>query len=49
MWYVLQCSIMIAVLWANIYYSWTPNPYVAGFLAIGAAYIVTRLLWAIKT
>jgi hypothetical protein len=42
MWLLIQCAIMIAVLWANIYWQWTPNHVVAGLLAVGAAYAVTR-------
>jgi hypothetical protein len=42
MWLMIQCVVMIAVLWANIYWKWTPNSVLAGLLAVGAAYCVTR-------
>jgi NhaP-type Na+/H+ or K+/H+ antiporter len=41
-WIGLQCSVMIAVLCANIYWQLTPNGVLAGLLAIGAAWLVTR-------
>jgi hypothetical protein len=42
MWLILQMAVMIAVLCANIYYQLTPNGVLAGLLAIGAAWLVTR-------
>lgn len=44
MWKLLQLSIMAAVMCGNIYYDWTPNPYLVGLLGLGAAYIVTLVL-----
>jgi len=40
MWKLLQLSIMAAVMCGNIYYQWTPNPYAAGILGAGAAFLV---------
>jgi hypothetical protein len=45
-WIGLQCSVMIAVLCGNIYWQWTPNGVLAGLLAIGAAWIVTKTVAA---
>jgi hypothetical protein len=42
MWLLLQSAVMIAVLCANIYWQLTPNGVLAGLLAIGAAWIVTK-------
>jgi hypothetical protein len=47
MWLILQMSVMIAVLCANIYYQLTPNGVLAGLLAIGAAWLVTKALVAL--
>src|SRR6185312_3671639 len=44
MWKFFQLAIMAAVMCGNIYYQWTPNPYLVGLLGLGAAYIVTVLL-----
>jgi hypothetical protein len=41
--YLLQMLIMIAVVWANIYFGWTPSGYAAGFLGLAAVYILTVL------
>ena len=51
MWFLLQCVVIFAVMAANVHYGWTPNPYLAALLAIGAAWIITssavrdRALW----
>ena len=37
---------MIAVLCGNIYYQLTPNGVLAGLLAIGAAWLVTKVVSA---
>jgi hypothetical protein len=37
---------MIAVLCGNIYWQWTPNGVLAGLLAIGASWIVTKVVAA---
>lgn len=44
MWKLFQLSIMAAVMCGNIYYEWTPNPYAAGVLGVGAAFFATLLL-----
>jgi hypothetical protein len=36
---LLQCVIMIAVLWTGIYYEWTPNQVALGIVAVGAAWL----------
>ena len=35
MWKIFQLSIMAAVMCGNIYFQWTPNPYLAGALGVG--------------
>lgn len=47
MWKLFQLSVMAAVMCGNIYYEWTPNPYLVGILGIGAAFIATWLLTAL--
>jgi hypothetical protein len=47
MWLILQMSVMIAVLCANIYWQLTPNGVLASLLAIGAALIVTKAVAAL--
>ncbi len=37
----LQIAILVAVLWANIYFAWTPNGYLAAVWAFCAAYGLT--------
>ena len=44
---VLQFSIFVAVVGSNGQYHWTPNGYVAGLLAVLAAFLVTLLIVAI--
>ena len=46
MWLILQSAVMIAVLCGNIYYQLTPNGVLASLLAIGAAWIVTKVVAA---
>jgi hypothetical protein len=46
MWLILQMSVMITVLCANIYWHLTPNGVLAGLLAIAAAWLVTKTLAA---
>ena len=53
MWFVLQGSIIFAVISSNIYFQWTPNGYLAGLIGVGAAFFATMgitqlLLWARK-
>jgi hypothetical protein len=44
MWRLLQIAVFGAVIASNIEYQWTPNGYVAGLLAVFAAFAVTALL-----
>ena len=53
MWFLLQGSIVFAVMASNIYWQWTPNPYLAGVLGFVVALLATvgvsnLLLWARK-
>lgn len=48
MWFLFQCVIVFAVGASNIAYRWTPNPYVAGLIGIGAAYGATLLVLTAK-
>jgi hypothetical protein len=45
MWFLLQCVVMFLVLAANVHYGWTPNGYLSALIAVGAAYLVTRVLY----
>ena len=44
MWHLLQIVIVYAVMASNFHWQWTPNPYIAGLLAVVAAFAVTALL-----
>lgn len=44
---LLQAVIILAVVGSNIQWQWTPNSYVAGFLAIAAAFFITALMLTI--
>jgi hypothetical protein len=44
MWFLLQISIMFAVMASNVYWEGTPNKYLAGLIAVGCAYGATMLL-----
>ena len=44
LWKLLQLAIVFAVLLSNAEYQWTPNGYVAGGLAVFAAFAATVLL-----
>ena len=44
MWRFLQSCIIGAVMAANIYWKWTPNPYAAGFLGALCAFLVTWIV-----
>lgn len=49
MWFLLQSLIIFAVMSSNIYWQWTPNSYLAGLIAVGAAFVATvsaNRLWA---
>jgi hypothetical protein len=41
MWFLIQSSIILAVMASNIQYHWTPNGYLASLLAGIAAYLAT--------
>ena len=46
--HILQMLVAFAVLSANVYYEWTPNGYLAGLLAVAAAWAVTVIpFWII--
>lgn len=44
MYFLLQSSIIFAVVASNIHWQWTPNGYLAGVIGVGLAWISTRLL-----
>lgn len=46
--YVAQFLIMLATIWGNIYFKWTPNPVAAGVLGIMLALGFTLLVMKIK-
>ncbi len=41
MWFILQGSIVFAVVASNIHWGWTPNPYIPALLGGGLAWLVT--------
>lgn len=41
MWFLLQSSIIFAVVASNIHWQWTPNGYLAGAIGVGLAFLVT--------
>lgn len=44
MWKLFQLSVFVGVLFANVYWEWTPNGYLASLLGIGAAWLATVLV-----
>jgi hypothetical protein len=44
MWWLLQSSIIFAVMASNIHWHWTPNGYLAGLIGVGLAYGATLVL-----
>jgi len=48
MYFVLQSSIIFAVVASNIRWQWTPNGYLAGLIGVGLAYGVSALLSAVR-
>jgi hypothetical protein len=44
---IMQFCIVVAVVGSNGQFHWTPNGYVAGLLAVLAAFLVTLLIVAI--
>jgi hypothetical protein len=45
-WFILQSSIIFAVIASNIHFHWTPNGYLAGLIGVVLAYGLTLLLSA---
>lgn len=45
MWLIFQLLVMFFVLKSNIDYHWTPNPYLAGVIAVIAAWIATKIVY----
>jgi hypothetical protein len=43
-WHLLQAAILLAVVFSNIHWQWTPNGYLAGILGVVAAWLVTAAL-----
>ena len=41
MWFLLQSSIIFAVVASNIHWHWTPNGYLAAMIGIGLAWLIT--------
>ena len=41
MWFLLQSSIIFAVVASNIHWHWTPNGYLASLIGIGLAWLIT--------
>ena len=44
MWYVLQLTVFVAVVFSNIHWQWTPNKLLAALIGAGLAFAVTWLL-----
>jgi hypothetical protein len=47
MFFLLQSSIIFAVMASNIAYQWTPNGYLAGIIGVGLAWVSTRLIYSV--
>jgi hypothetical protein len=45
-WFILQSSIIFAVIASNLFWHWTPNGYLAGLIGVGLAWVLKRLLSA---
>lgn len=48
LWKLFQTLIVMAVLFTNIHFKLTPNPYLAGAIGLGIAWCVTRLIYLIS-
>lgn len=49
-WHFLQAAIFTAVLCSNVYWQWTPNPFLAALMGAGAALGITASLnWLTQT
>jgi hypothetical protein len=44
MWYLLQGSIIFAIVASNIHWQWTPNHYVPAVLGIAAAAVISGMV-----
>jgi hypothetical protein len=44
MFWIFQGLIIFAVIASNIAWQWTPNPYLAGLIGVGVAYLATRVI-----
>jgi hypothetical protein len=44
LWFLIQSSIIFAVIASNIHWQWTPNTYLAGLIGAALAYGVTVVL-----
>lgn len=44
MWFLVQSTIIFAVVASNIHWCWTPNGYLASAIGIGLAYVATAEL-----
>jgi hypothetical protein len=47
-WFLLQGSIIFAVVGSNIHWHWTPNPYIPAAAGILLARFVTEIITAIR-
>lgn len=45
---LMQFAIVVAVIGSNGQYGWTPNGYVAGLIAVGAAFLATLFVMGIR-
>lgn len=46
-WKLFQLAIGTSVVCSNIYYGWTPNPYLAGAIGVGMSLAATHVLTSI--
>lgn len=44
MWKLIQYLIVSGMVMSNVHWQWTPNPYVAGLLGVGVAFVVTMVV-----
>lgn len=44
MWKLFQALVFVAFLFANVYWEWTPNGYLASLIAISLAFAVTWVI-----
>lgn len=48
MWRFFQAIMVFGVVASNIHWEWTPNPYLAALIGVGAAFVATVLLTEIS-